>query len=97
MMNYENLNICGIVCVFSASVRAHLGVIVDIDHIYRPVTVADEEDRVLVRLQHLKKVHIRAAVDEHKVLKLKTQTTCLDERKQNISSICIHSAFPLCD
>lgn len=52
----------------------HLGVIVDIDHIYRPVSVTDEEDGVIIRLQHLKKVDICAAVDENKVPELGNTT-----------------------
>lgn len=48
----------------------HLGVIVDIDHINRPVSVTDEEDGVVIWLQHLKKVYICSAVDENKVLEL---------------------------
>lgn len=49
----------------------HLAVIVDIDHIYRPVRVADEEDGVFIWLQHLKQVHIHTAVEKNKVPKLR--------------------------
>lgn len=48
----------------------HLGVIVDIDHIYRPVSVTDEENGVIIWLQHLKKINICPAVDENKVPEL---------------------------
>ena len=48
----------------------HLAVVVDIDHIYRPVSVADEEDGVIIGLKHLKKVNICPTVDENKILEL---------------------------
>lgn len=48
----------------------HLGVIVDIDHIYRPVSVTDKEDGVIIWLQHLKEVNICPTVDENKESKL---------------------------
>lgn len=48
----------------------HLAVIVDIDHIYGPVSVTDEEDGIIIWLQHLKKVNICPAVDENKVAEL---------------------------
>lgn len=49
----------------------YLGVIVDIDHIYRPVSVTDEEDGVIIWLQHLKKVNICPTVDKNKESELK--------------------------
>lgn len=48
----------------------YLCVIIDVDHIHRPVRITDEEDRVIIRLQHLKKVNIRPTVDENKVAEL---------------------------
>lgn len=48
----------------------HLGVIVDIDHIYGPVSVTDEEDGVVIWLQHLKEVNICPTVDKNKIPKL---------------------------
>lgn len=53
----------------------HLGVVVDIDNIYGPVSVTDEEDGVIVRLQHLKEIDIRSTVDENKVPKLQNRKT----------------------
>lgn len=48
----------------------HLSVIVDINYIHRAVSVTDEEDGVIVWLQHLKEVNIRPAVDKNEVSKL---------------------------
>lgn len=53
----------------------HLGVIIDIDHVYRPMSVTDEEDGVVVWLQHLQKVDICAAVEENKILELQHSKT----------------------
>lgn len=60
-----------ICCYLTVTTVSHLGVIVDIDHIDRPVSVADEENGVFVWLQHLKEVNIGATVDKNKVLKLR--------------------------
>lgn len=48
----------------------HLSVIVDVDNIYRPVSITDEEDRIIIWLQHLKKVNIGATVEENEISKL---------------------------
>lgn len=53
----------------------HLSVIVDIDHIYRPVSVTDKEDGVIIWLQHLKEVNICPTVDENKELELQHNKT----------------------
>lgn len=53
-----------------SSFVCHLRIVVNIDHVDRPVGIADEEDCVVVRLQHLQKVDICPAVDENKVAEL---------------------------
>lgn len=63
----------------------HLAVIVDIDHIYGPMSVTDEEDGVIIWLQHLKKVNICPAVDENKVPELQftiQQNTTFNLKRQ---------------
>ena len=59
---------------FYSFIINHLRVVVDIDHVHRPVSVTDEEDGVVVWLQHLKEVDIRPTVDENKVSELEHDT-----------------------
>lgn len=49
----------------------HLGVIVNIDNINRPMSITDEEDGVIIGLQHFQQVNICPTVDENKITKLK--------------------------
>lgn len=51
----------------------HLSVVVNVDDVDGPVSVADEEHRVVIGLQHLQEVHVCPTVDENKVAELQQQ------------------------
>ena len=57
--------------IFYKQYFGHLGVVVNIDHIHGPVSVTDEEDGVVIWLQHLQKVDIGSAVQKNKIPKLR--------------------------
>lgn len=48
----------------------HLCIVVNIDNVDRPVSIADEEHCVIIRLQHLQKVDICPTIDENKIAEL---------------------------
>lgn len=51
----------------------HLSVVVNVDNVDGPVSVADEEHRVVIGLQHLQEVNVCPTVDENKVAELQQQ------------------------